>query len=101
MSVILKLMGYCVKLKVIIFICLFPGFVHTREIKNHRVYGEREIQVEKFSIGVMSNEQLKTILMDRIGVNLSTDFRVVIMNRKPQIDGKLGHVVQIHVCRLP
>ena len=69
-SVILKLMGYCVKLKVVIFICLFPGFVHTREIKNHRVYGKREIQVEKFSIGVMSNEQLKTILMDRIGVNL-------------------------------
>ena len=33
----------------------------------------------------MSNEQLKTILMDRIRVNLSTDFRVVIMNRKPQI----------------
>ena len=28
-SVILKLMGYCVKLKVIIFICLFPDFVHT------------------------------------------------------------------------
>ena len=29
MSVILKLMGYCVKLKVISFICSFPDFFHT------------------------------------------------------------------------
>ena len=31
----------------------------------------------------------------------SADFRVVIMNSKRQVDGKLGHVVQIHVCLLP
>ena len=28
----------------------------------------------------------------------STEFRVVMMNSKRQIKGKLDHVVQIHVC---
>ena len=75
-------------------------FVNNREIK-HRVYGKREIQVEKFSKWEMSRQkQLKTILMDRIGVNLPI-FRVVIMNSKQQVNGKLGHGVQIHICCLP
>ena len=30
----------------------------------------------------------------------SIDFRVVIMNGKRQVIGKLGQMVQIHVCRL-
>ena len=41
-----------------------------REIQ-HRVYGKREIQIEKFSTCEMSrSKQLKTIFMDRIDVNL-------------------------------
>ena len=41
-----------------------------REIE-HRVYGKREIQVEKFSKCEMSKQkQLETIFMERIGVNL-------------------------------
>ena len=30
----------------------------------------------------------------------TTKLCVEIMNRKQQVKGKLGHVVQIHVCRL-
>ena len=35
--------------------------------------------------------------MDRIGVNLPIS-RVVVMSSKRQVHGKLGHMVQIHVC---
>ena len=30
-----------------------------------------------------------------------TDFHVVIMKSNRQVKAKLGHVVQLHVCRLP
>ena len=49
----------------------------------------------------MSNEQIKTAENNSYEQNWreSTDFRVVIINSKRQVDGKLGHVVQIHVFR--
>ena len=57
--------------------------------------GKRRFKLRNFHmIGVMSSEQLKTILMDRIGVNLPVF--VYWFTVHPQID-----VVQIHVCRLP
>ena len=54
---------------------LYNPFVHeirrdVRELK-HPVYGKREIQVDKFSKWEMSRwKQLKTIVMDKSGVNL-------------------------------
>lgn len=29
----------------------------------------------------------------------TNDFRVVVINSQRQVMGKLGHVVQVHVCR--
>ena len=51
----------------------------------------------------MTNEQLKHLKTIFYGLSWrkSTDFRAVIMNSKRQVKGKLGHVVQIHVCLLP
>ena len=31
----------------------------------------------------------------------ATNFGVQVINNKAQVKGKLGHVLQIHVCRFP
>ena len=51
----------------------------------------------------MRDKQMKTAENSSYGQNWreSTDFRVVIMNSKRQVNGKLCHAVRIHVCRLP
>ena len=49
----------------------------------------------------MENEQIKTaqkILMDK-KLRETTTLCVEIMNSKLQVKGRLGHVVQILVCR--
>ena len=62
--------------------------------------GKRQIQVENFSKQKMSRQnKLKTILMDKKFLEAS-NLCVEIMNSKRQVKGKLGHVVQIRVCRL-
>ena len=62
--------------------------------------GKGQIQVENFSKYKMSwKKQLKTILMDK-ELGETTNLCVEIMNSKRQVMGKLGHVVQIPVCRL-
>ena len=43
-------------------------------------------------------KQLKRILMDK-KLRETTSLRVEIMNRKRQVKGKLGNVVQILACR--
>ena len=51
----------------------------------------------------MENEQikqLKTILMDK-KLWETTHLCLEMINSQRQVKGKLGHVVQIHVCRLP
>ena len=59
----------------------------------------------KFELRISQNrtvsrrKQLKTILMDK-KLRESINLRVEIMNNKLQVKGKLGHVVQIRVCRL-
>ena len=62
--------------------------------------GKRQIQAENFSKQKMSRQnKLKTILMDKKFLKAS-NLCVEIMNSERQVKGKLGHVVQIHVCRL-
>ena len=53
---------------------------------------KREIRVEKFLN--MRNEQIKTIVVDRIGVNLATLHRFLRsywMNSKRKVNGRYGH----------
>ena len=76
--------------------CLFLLLI--KDIYSH-VYSKQQhkIQVKKFS---MSREkQFKTIRMDENNVKLRANFCVEAMNSKQQVKAKLGHVVQIHVCR--
>ena len=62
--------------------------------------GKRQIQAENFSKQKMSRQnKLKTIRMDKKFLNAS-NLCVEIMNSERQVKGKLGHVVQICVCRL-
>ena len=63
--------------------------------------GKRQIQVGNFSKYKMSRKkkQLKAIVMDK-KLCETTNLCVEIMNSKRQVTGKLGHVVQIRVCRL-
>ena len=65
---------------------------------------KRKIQDTEIFSKCMSNKEiklLKTILMYTIGVYLPIFFVVVTMNSKWQVNGKLGHVVQIHFYRFP
>ena len=63
--------------------------------------GKRQIQVEKFSIESRkwADKLTKTILMEKIFCE-TTNLCEEIMNSKWRVKGKLGHVVQIRVCRL-
>ena len=48
----------------------------------------------------LENKLSRTFLVDKTGVELTTHFCVEVINIKRQLKGKLGHVVQLRVCRL-
>ena len=76
----------------------------TKLVKPH-VYGKRQTANVKFELRISQNrtlsrwKQLKTILMDK-KLRESINLRVEITTSKLQVKGKLGHVLQIRVCRL-
>ena len=62
--------------------------------------GKRQIQAENFSKQKKSKQkQLKTILMDKKWRE-TTNLCLEIMKTKRLVKGKLGHVLQLRVCRL-
>ena len=74
---------------------------NNREIKIH-VYGIRQTADVSWKFLRIENKQIKTVQNDSCGQNWhkTTYFCVEAINSKRKIRGKLGHVVQIHVCRL-
>ena len=72
-----------------------------REIKIH-VYGIRQTANVSSKFLRIENKQIKTVQKDSCGQNWhkTTYFCVEAINIKRKTKGKLGHVVQIHVCRL-
>ena len=72
-----------------------------REIKIH-VYGIRQTANVSWKFLRIENKQIKTVQNDSCGQNWhkTTYFCVEAINSKRKTRGKLGHVVQIHVCRL-
>ena len=72
-----------------------------REIKIH-VYRIRQTANVSGEFLRIENKQLKKVQNDSCGQNYhkTTYFCVEAINGKRKIGGKLGHVVQIHVCRL-
>ena len=72
-----------------------------REIKIH-AYGIRQTANVSWKFLRIENKQIKTVQNDSCGQNWhkTTYFCVEAINSKRKIRGKLGHVVQIHVCRL-
>ena len=72
-----------------------------REIKIH-VYSIRQTANVSGEFLRIENKQLKTVQNDSFGQNYhkTTYSCVEAINGKRKIGGKLGHVVQIHVCRL-
>ena len=72
-----------------------------REIKIH-VYGILQTANVSWEFLRIENKQVKTVQNDSCGQNWhkTTYFCVEAINSKRKIRGKLGHVVQIHVCRL-
>ena len=82
------------KIKISLFIRIIKeslSFTYTANCK-------RQIQL-RISQNRKINEQIKTILMDK-KLRETTNLGVEIMNSKRQVKRKLGHVVQIRVCRL-
>ena len=62
--------------------------------------GKRQIQAENFSKQKKSKQkQLKTILMDKKWRE-TTNLCLEMMKSKREVKGKLGHVLQLRVCRL-
>ena len=72
-----------------------------REIKIH-VYSIRQTANVSGEFLRIENKQLRKVQNDSCGQNYhkTTYFCVEAMNGKRKIGGKLGHVVQIYVCRL-
>ena len=72
-----------------------------REIKIH-VYSIRQTANVSGEFLRIENKQLKKVQNDSCGQNYhkTTYFCVETINGKRKTRGKLGHVVQIHVCRL-
>ena len=72
-----------------------------REIKIH-VYRIRQTANVSGEFLRIETEQLKKVQNDSCGQNWhkTTYFCVEAINGKRKIREKLGHVVQIHVCRL-
>ena len=60
--------------------------------------GKRQLKISQNR----ENKQIKTVQNDSCGQNWhkTTYFCVEAINSKRKTRGKLGHVVQIHVCRL-
>ena len=75
--------------------------MNIREIKIH-VYSIRQTANVSGEFLRIENKQLKKVQNDSCGQNYhkTTYFCVEAINGKRKIGGKLGHVVQIHVCRL-
>ena len=72
----------------------------SREFKLY-VYGKRQTSDSRWEFLKIENEQIKTvkkILMDK-KLSETTNLGVEIRNSKRQVKRKLGHVVQIRVCR--
>ena len=74
---------------------------NNREIKIH-VYSIRQTANVSGEFLRIENKQLRKVQNDSCGQNYhkTTYFCVEAINGKRKIGGKLGHVVQIHVCRL-
>ena len=74
---------------------------YNREIKIH-VYGKRQTPVSSWGFLKTENKQIKTTQNNSYGLNWreTTYFCVEVINSKRQLRGKLGHAVQILVCRL-
>ena len=82
--------------------CLLSlSIINNREIKIH-VYGKRQTLDSSWEFLREKNKQIKTVQKSSYGENWleTTYFGVEVINSKRQLRGKLGHVVQIHVCRL-
>ena len=77
------------------------GSPANREIKIH-VYSIRQTANVSGEFLRIENKQLKKVQNDSCGQNYhkTTYFCVEAINGKRKMRGKLGHVVQIHVCRL-
>ena len=65
-------------------------------------YGKRQTANVSGEFLRIENKQLKKVQNDSCGQNYhkTTYFCVEAINGKRKIGGKLGHVVQIHACRL-
>ena len=76
-------------------------FEGIREIKIH-VYSIRQTANVSGEFLRIENKQLKKVQNDSCGQNYhkTTYFCIEAINGKRKIGGKLGHVVQIQVCRL-
>ena len=74
-------------------------FKKSDEIKT-KVYFKRLTSDSSIQILKKENELIKTAQNNCYGKNghETNDFRVVVMNSQRQVMGKLGHVVQVHVC---
>ena len=72
-----------------------------REIKIH-VYHKRQTADSSWEFLRIENKHIYTIPNDSYGQNWhkTTYFCLEAIKSKPKIRGKLGHVVQIHVCHL-
>ena len=72
-----------------------------REFKIH-VYGKRQTSDSGWEFLGMKKKQIKTVQNNSYGENWleTTYYGVEVINSKRQLRGKVGHVLQIHVCHL-
>ena len=72
-----------------------------RDLKGH-VYRKLQTSDSSWKFLRIENKQIKTVPNDSYGYiwHKTTYFCVEAIETKRRISGKLGHVVQIHVCRL-
>ena len=84
-----------------LYIIYWEQYFNIREIKIH-VYRIRQTANVSGEFLRIETEQLKKVQNDSCGQNYhkTTYFCVQAINGKRKIGGKLGHVVQIDVCRL-
>ena len=83
------------------------NFVDSRKnwnIREIKIHVNRKLQTSDSSWKFLriENKQIKTVPNDSYGYiwHKTTYFCVEAIENKRRISGKLGHVVQIHVCRL-
>ena len=72
-----------------------------RDLKGH-VYRKLQTSDSSWKFLRIENKQIKTVPNDSYGYiwHKTTYFCVEAIENKRRISEKLGHVVQIHVCRL-